>query len=89
MALSQVEELRKNDERNPLRRMRVNRGGLGAEEEVMLCQEVGPSVTQTMMLCMETNVHYPTSTAMKLLLLYDDGLSGQNEEEGGGESMRC
>lgn len=53
------------------------------EEEVMLCQEVGSSVTQTTLLCMETNVHYPTSNAMKLLLLYDDGLSGQSQEEGG------
>lgn len=59
------------------------------EEEVMLCQEVGSSVTQTTLLCMETNVHYPTSNAMKLLLLYDDGLSGQSQEEGGGGWRRC
>ena len=107
--LESGEGCKKKDERNPLRRMRVDRGELGAEgieggtmgegkqgileekeeEEVMLYQEVDSSVTQTTLLCMETNVHYPTSTTMKLLLLYDDGLSGQSQEERGGEWMRC
>ena len=104
MALSRVEDVRKNNEHDPFKRMRENGGGLGTEgieggtmgegkqdapeekevEEVMLCQEVSSSVTQNTLLCMETNVHYPTSTGMKLLLLCDDGLSGQSQEEGEG-----
>lgn len=61
------------------------------EEEVVLCQEIPPpsstSPTATTsnttrpstILCQETNVYYPTSSAMKLLALYDDGLSGEGD----------
>lgn len=69
-----------------------------SEEGAMFCSEIGASgsrppppttmmaassATQTALLCQETNVYYPTSGAMKLLPLYDDGLSsgGQGTEE--------
>lgn len=37
------------------------------------------AVSPTSLLCSQTNVHYPTSAAMKLLPSYDDGLSDKND----------
>ena len=45
----------------------------GGEGELPLCQEV--SAPSSAPRCRETNLPYPTSEAMKLLLEYDDGLS--------------
>lgn len=42
-------------------------------------------ITPTSLLCSSTNIHYPTSGAMKLLQSYDDGLnSNDNDDSGGG-----
>ena len=70
----------------------------GGQEREMVCQVISktshskpPSfnprgnnaATQTPLLCQETNVYYPTSLAMKLLPLYDDGLEGTIHQDDG------
>mmetsp|Transcript_21288 Transcript_21288/g.46197 ORF Transcript_21288/g.46197 Transcript_21288/m.46197 type:complete len:930 (+) Transcript_21288:77-2866(+) len=78
-----------------------NNNNDGAAQEVLYCQEVNSSsskpppittlatrsATQTTLLCQETNSYYPTSAAMKLLPLYDDGLNSAGNGEDGMESL--
>jgi len=42
-----------------------------------------PPPKMTELMCQETGVHYPTSLAMKMLMMYDDGLSGRCSEDAG------
>lgn len=54
---------------------------LTTESSMTASATVKPNPSQTSLLCQETNVCYPTSSAMKLLPLYDDGLSSNQMGE--------